>query len=311
MQIEPSIDVTHVSNPRVNIFGYTVFDAINIGTLRVDDISQDVINTNITGRIGLPFRTQFDVRVPFTSVFLRQTKGVGTGNISEVKTNGEHIGDIQATLSWQPITERGWRPAVVLRTRAIFPTGESVFQIPQTYPAIANGAETQLVRAPTGSGSFTVEPGFTMVWRSDPLVFFVGGSYAYHLSTPHYVSSLFNPNATGTQPRVTRIDHGIIKVGDVIGFNAGVNFAVNERASLNFSLVDQYSTYTQQRPVRGKFRKIAGTTVNDARLGIGTSLGLTDRIALVFNAAVGLTDQSPGYTIGMSLPITLPIGKLF
>jgi hypothetical protein len=307
LQVEPSIDETHVSNPRVNIFGYTVFNAINIGTLRVDDVSQDVTDTNLTLRLGLPLRTEFDLRVPFTASFVRQTKGIGTGNVSEVDTTGTHLGDIQATFSWQPLTQADWRPALVLRTRLTVPTGESVFQIPETYPPVANGAETQLVRAPTGSGYYAIEPGFTLLWRSDPLVFFAGASYSYHLPTPHYVVPLFNPNATGTQPKVTQVDHGILHIGDVIAFNAGVNFAVNERASLNFSFIDQYAGYTQQRPVNGKYANVLGTTLNDARLGVGASFGLTDRISLVFNAGMGLTDQSPGYTLFLSLPITLPL----
>ena len=118
---------------------------------------------------------------------------------------------------------------------------------------------------------------------------------------------LFNPNATGTQPKVTEVDHGILHIGDVIAFNAGVNFAVNERASLNFSFIDQYEGYTQQRPVGGKYTTVLGTTINDARLGVGASFGLTDRVTLVFNAGMGLTDQSPGYTLFLSLPITLPL----
>jgi hypothetical protein len=307
LQVEPSIDETHVSNPRVNIFGYTVFNAINIGTLRVDDVSQDVTDTNLTLRLGLPLRTEVDLRVPFTASFVRQTKGIGTGNVSEVDTTGTHLGDIQATFSWQPVTQADWRPALVLRTKLTVPTGESVFQIPETYPPVANGAETLLVRAPTGSGYYAIEPGFTVLWRSDPLVFFAGASYSYHLPTPHYVVPLFNPNATGTQPKVTQVDHGILHIGDVIAFNAGVNFAVNERASLNFSFIDQYAGYTRQRPVNGKYVNVLGTTLNDARLGVGASFGLTDRVSLVFNAGMGLTDQSPGYTLFLSLPITLPL----
>jgi hypothetical protein len=307
LQIEPSLDETHVSNPRVNIFGYTVFNAINIGTLRVDDVSQDVADSNLTLRMGLPWRTELDLRIPYTASFVRQTKGIGTGNVTEVDTTGAHLGDIQATVSWQPLVQSDWRPAVVLRTRLTVPTGESVFQIPETYPPVANGAETQLVRAPTGSGYYAVEPGFTLLWRSDPLVFFAGASYSYHLPTPDYVVPLFNPNATGTQPKVTEVDHGILHIGDVIAFNAGVNFAVNERASLNFSFIDQYEGYTQQRPVGGKYTTVLGTTINDARLGVGASFGLTDRVTLVFNAGMGLTDQSPGYTLFLSLPITLPL----
>jgi hypothetical protein len=314
LQVEPSADVTHVSNPRVNIFGYTIFNAINIGTIRVDDISQDILNTTLSARLGLPHRTQFDIRVPFTQAFVRQTKGIGTGVISELSTQGHHLGDIQATFSWQPVVERNWIPAIVLRARATIPTGESVFQIPLVQGLNqTNGAETDLVRAPTGSGYYSIEPGFTAVWRSDPLVLFIGGSYAHTFPTSHYVTLLttYSPDPVTHQLVATRSSHdyGILDPGDVIAFNAGVNFAVNERASLNFSFVDQYSTYTRQRAVHGRYATLYGTSVNDARLGVGASFGLTDNVALVVNAGMGLTDQSPGYTFAVSLPITLPLRR--
>ncbi|MBS0409086.1 MAG: hypothetical protein JSR86_04155 [Proteobacteria bacterium] len=309
-QMEPSLTETHVSNPRVNIFGYTVFNAINIGTIRVDDISQDVLESALSFRMGLPHRTQIDVRVPYSEVFVRQTKGIGTGNIDELNTRGHHFGDVQATFSWQPFTEKGWRPAVVLRTRVSFPTGESVFEIPETYPPVQNGAETQLIRAPTGSGYYTVEPGFTLVWRSDPLVLFAGMAYANTFASKRYVVPLFNPNPGPNQPSVTSVDHGRIDTGNVYSFNVGLNFAVNERASLNFSYVDLFTKSSLvQATGSTAWTRIKGTATNDSRLGIGASYGLTDNIALVINAGMGLTDQSPAYTFGISLPITLPLRR--
>jgi hypothetical protein len=199
---------------------------------------------------------------------------------------------------------------VVLRTRVGFPTGESVLAIPQTYPPQQNGAETQLTRAPTGAGYYTVEPGFTLVWRSDPLVLFIGGSYADTLPTRRYTSTLFNPTPPANTPATTIVDHGRIDTGNVAQFNVGVNFAVNERASLNFSFIDLYAASTKHQ-VTGSatWDRVLGTATNDARLGLGASFGLTDNIALVVNAGVGLTDQSPGYTFGVSLPITLPLRR--
>src|SRR5579872_3151995 len=116
-QFEPAVDETHASNPRVNIFGYTIFNAINIGTIRVDDVQQDVINTAFSARLGLPFRTQVDFRVPYTFAFSHIVKGVGAGMPTNFNTDGMHIGDTQATVSWQPVVEKGWIPAVILRVR--------------------------------------------------------------------------------------------------------------------------------------------------------------------------------------------------
>ncbi|MFI4934567.1 MAG: hypothetical protein ACHP7N_08110 [Caulobacterales bacterium] len=321
MQLEQSMDETHVSNPRVNIFGYTIFNAINIGTIRVDDLSQDAVNTAFSARMGLPFRTQVDVRIPYTLSFIKQTKGIGTGqgNISEVATHGYHLGDISTTLSWQPIVERGWIPAVVLRSVFTVPTGKSVYQIP-IVSSPSGGAETDLTQAPTGAGYFSVQPGFTLVWRSDPLVLFMGATYQHPFPTRDYVVSFTSfdcnvpgkcapgelPHAIPQPPK----DYGHIMPGDVLGLSAGLNFTVNERASINFSFVDQFSDYTSERLKNtDAWTKLKGTSLNDARLGMGAAFGLTDNISLVINAGMGLTDQSPGYTFSIAVPITLPLVK--
>jgi hypothetical protein len=77
---------------------------------------------------------------------------------------------------------------------------------------------------------------------------------------------------------------------------------VNERASINASFVEQNT-----RALRRDNTRVLGTEVNDARLGLGASFGLTNHLSLVVNAGMGLTDQSPGYTLSFSLPITLPL----
>ena len=43
---------------------------------------------------------------------------------------------------------------------------------------------------------------------------------------------------------------------------------------------------------------------NDARVILGTSVGLGQRISLLVSAAVGLTDQSPDFQFTVSLPMT-------
>ena len=319
LQLEPGIDETHASNPRVNIFGYTIFNAINFGTIRVDEVQQDVANASFSARMGLPFRTQIDIRAPYTFAFSHIVKGVGAGNPTNFNTDGIHVGDLSTTFSWQPIAEHGWIPAVVLRMRGTFPTGQAPYQIPLISKPQDTGAEKDLTKSPTGAGYFAYEPGFTLVWRSDPLVMFVGGSYGVTLPIKSYTVPLTTINCDQATPpvctpTVSTFPYPRLNVGDIAGFNAGVNFAVNERASLNFSFVDlfqgptmAFSPLVQKGP--NVWHHLPGTTVNDARLGIGASFGLTDRVTLVVNAGMGLTDQSPGYTFGISLPITLPLRK--
>jgi hypothetical protein len=280
-QIEPGFDWTHISSDRVNISGYTVFNSIVIGTIRVDDISRDIGSFSLSGRVGLPRRTQLDLRVPYQYRVDRETLGVGTADLRDQLTEGGHVGDIEATASWQPLVANGVIPATILRLRARFPTGESAFEIPRI--STGAGGQTKLVRPPSGSGHYVLEPGFTAVWRSDPLVLFLGASRSYPIKRDFPV-------------------FGSIEPGQTTSLFAGLNLAVNERSSLNLSFSNQLTGSTRQNGL-----KLIGTPTNDARLGIGGSFGLTETQSISVTFQMGLTDQSPAYAISVGVP--LAIGK--
>jgi hypothetical protein len=270
-QIEPSFDWTHISSDRVNISGYTVFNSIVIGTIRVDDVSRDIGSFSLSGRVGLPRRTQIDLRVPYQYRVDRETLGVGTADLRDQVTEGGHIGDIEATASWQPLVARGIVPATILRLRA--------FEIPRI--SSGAGGQTKLVRPPSGSGHYVLEPGFTTVWRSDPLVLFLGASRSFPIERDFPV-------------------FGNIEPGQTTSFFAGLNLAVNERSSLNLSFSNQLTASTKQNGV-----KLIGTPTNDARLGIGGSFGLSESQSLSVTFQMGLTDQSPAYAISIGVPLAI------
>lgn len=278
-QIEPGLDWTHISSDRVNISGYTVFNSIVIGTIRVDDVSRDIGSFSLSGRVGLPRRTQLDLRIPYQYRVDRETLGVGTSDLRDQLTEGGHLGDIEATASWQPLVARGVIPATILRLRARFPTGESAFEIPRI--STGAGGQTKLIRPPSGSGHYVLEPGFTAVWRSDPLVLFLGGSRSFPIKRDFPV-------------------FGSIEPGETTSFFAGLNLAVNERSSLNLSFSNQLTASTRQNGL-----KLIGTPTNDARLGIGGSFGLSESQSVSVTLQVGLTDQSPAYAISIGIPISI------
>jgi hypothetical protein len=278
-QIEPSLDWTHIASDRVNISGYTVFNSIVIGTIRVDDVTRDIGSFALSGRVGLPRRTQLDLRVPYQYRVDRETLGVGTADLRDQYTEGGHIGDVEATASWQPFVARGIIPATIVRLRARFPTGESAFEIPRI--STGAGGQTKLERPPSGSGHYVLEPGFTVVWRSDPLVLFLGGARSFPIKREFPV-------------------FGEIEPGPVTSFFAGLNLAVNERASLNLSFSNQLTASTKQNGL-----KLIGTPSNDARLGIGGSFGITETQSVSVTLQIGLTDQSPAYALSIGVPISI------
>ncbi|MEX1205007.1 MAG: transporter, partial [Dongiaceae bacterium] len=268
LQIEPSVEYTHISSNRVAISGFTIFEAIVIGTIRVDEIRRDIVTGALSARYGLLDRVQIEARAPGVWREDDEIFGLGTAAQEEITINGFGIGDPEVSAAWQPIIGDGWVPDVILRTRARFPFGESAFEIPTT---TTEEGRRVLKRAPTGSGFYGVGPGTTFVWRVDPVVFFTGASYTFNLERS------FNES--------------VIDPGDTLEFFAGLNIAISEQVALNLSFVDQITQETSQDG-----EGIAGTDANDGRVTLGASVGLTDNISLLASAGIGLTEQSPDFT---------------
>jgi hypothetical protein len=279
LQIEPSIDYTHFSNDRVAISGLTIFEAIIIGFIRVDKLDRDLVTGTLTGRYGLLDRVQVEAKVPYVYRHDRETLAVGTGEQRERNIDGSAIGDVEASILGQVFIGTEAIPDVILKLRGRFPTGRSPFDVETEQTA----GGTRLKEVPTGNGFFTINPGITLVWRTDPVVFFIGGGYSFNLQR----------NFSG---------FGKVDPGDTVEVFAGLNLAVSERVAVNLSFVDQITGSTKQD---GKSR--SGTSFTDARLILGSSVGLRPNMSLVFSVGVGLTRESPDYSVTISLPISFSL----
>ena len=279
LQIEPGIEYSHYSTSNVAINGVSLFNAIVIGTIRVDDLQRDVLTGTLKARYGIMSRLQADVTIPFVYRSEKEVLGVGTADVFERAINGYGLGDIELGLTGQPIIAHGWVPNVLVRVGARIPTGEDVFSIPTVN--IGPGGQTRLTRAPTGSGFYAAFATVTAVWSIDPVAFFVGGGYTYNI------------------PRNISAQIGRINPGNSISYFTGMNLAVNDRVALNLSFSGQRVSSTTQNS-----RIVPNTSYTDARVALGASVGLTDNISLLANAGIGLTRQSPDFTFSVSVPIT-------
>ena len=280
LQIEPSVDYAKFSGDRIAIDGLALFNAIIIGTIRVDDLDREILTAQLRARFGITNRLQADLTIPY--IYRRDTEvlGVATNSAFENTFTGQGIGDIQAGLTYQVLLGRGWIPATLFRLFGRFPTGEHPFNIP-TRPVGTMGIDRRLVRAPTGSGFFAVGSTVTFVYTSDPVAFFFGGGYTANL------------------PRTFSNVGASINPGDSYNFFAGMNVALNERVSLNLSFVNERTL----RSTQGGFI-VPGSAFNDARVVLGASVALNKHVTLLINTGIGLTEQSPDFSFTVSLPIT-------
>ena len=127
---------------------------------------------------------------------------------------------------------------------------------------------------PLGNGFDDFRLSFTGLKRQDPLAFTATLSYQHSL------------------------EKNDLQPGDEIGLSLGTSMASSPSTSLSLTLVQSF-----QQDFKIDNNRVDGTSVNTAQLLFGASSVLGPRTLLAVSAGVGLTDDSPDYTVNISLPI--------
>jgi hypothetical protein len=125
-----------------------------------------------------------------------------------------------------------------------------------------------------GTGFHEITGSLIATKRLDPLVFVGSGSYTFIL------------------------EHDDVDPGNELGFSLGAVLAASPEASLRLFLSQIFADETE---VGGQ--TIPGSDVVSTSLIVGASVIVTPRILLDISVGIGLTDDAPDYSIGVSLPI--------
>ena len=117
VEVSPSLAYSHTLKQ-----GLVLVDTPQgISTVSDQRQRQDSIQGAVAFRVGLPWRSQLRVSVPFD--WKRDASALGDGtSVVHADTN---IGDVEVELSHQFLIEQGWRPDVVAAVSWRFPTGSA------------------------------------------------------------------------------------------------------------------------------------------------------------------------------------------
>lgn len=274
--IEPGIQYAHYSKNRVYINGYSIFDAILIGQFDVVDIERDVITPYLSARYGLGI-AELEVKVPW--VYRKDRERVGdSNNRQEIVVSDSDIGDIEAGLHLNLLSEREGRPAVILHAKVKAPTGKDPYGLEtKTY---ANG-KVRPSEFPTGSGHWGFSTGLTFVKTTDPAVLFLNLIY-YHSKSE------------------TEEGFGKMEPGDSYEYGFGMAFALNERFSMSFSFDQRFTEKTEQNGV-----SIVETDSNVAMFNIGGTYAVSDNMSMGLTIGIGLTEDAPDVTVLLRVPFSI------
>lgn len=281
--IEPALQYFQSSDNRVALVGFTIIPAITIGLINIQQVSRDSFVPSLTARYGITPRFEAQVFVPYVSSSSDTiTRPIATPSVTDqfFSANGSGIGDVEATFRYQINQFRGDNAVWVGYVRGRAPTGEGPYQV--SFDPVTN-LQTEL---PTGTGFWGVQPGFTVLYPSDPVVFFGGAGYLFNLS------------------RDVGNGFGTIDPGDQVDFNFGMGLSLNERASFSFGYQQSIVMSTGQSGNVAPSRTLGQTgtlEVGSARFGL--SYKVTPRSFINLTLGVGVTEQAPDLELRLGVPI--------
>lgn len=281
--VQPSIEYNTTTLNRVVLEGFTVIPAITIGSIDIREVDRDVLVGAATVRVGVTDLIELGARVPFVyRDDSTTTRPIGTGASADITTNvsGNGLGDVEFSGHLQVLSGNGW-PFVILNGRVKVPTGKDPFDVSLD----ANGLETEL---PTGTGFWGLEPGVTVLFSSDPVVFFGSASYLFNL-----------PGTKTLQTTGASID---VDPGDAARFSFGMGFAINESAS--FSLGYEHS-FVFESEVDGA--EVVGSSLQVGSLLIGGSYRVSENTTVNLSVGVGATKEAPDVSLSLRIPTNFEI----
>jgi hypothetical protein len=187
------------------------------------------------------------------------------------------LGDIALGVRYQPFEQH--RDSAIFTTTATLrlPTGRS----PYTTIVGQNLA--------TGSGNTALTVGVNASQVYDPVAVF--GSLNFTGNLPARNLSQQRDGLTLTE----------VRPGSSIGFGMGFSYALSYKVSTTMSLQETVSARSRLKFADGSSSKTAMQTSGMLNLGLG--LRVSPKTTLNFSAGVGLTSDSPDFSLGMNMPL--------
>jgi hypothetical protein len=279
--LEPSLQYDYSTNNRVAIAGFSILPAINIGLIDVRTVNRSVWTAALTTRYGITNRFEIEGRLPY--VYRRDTTvarpfGKESATDQAFDADGNGIGDVELTGRYQ-INEGGMdKPYYIGTLRLKTRTGKSPFEV-ETFSPFAGSGVLQK-ELPTGSGFYGLQPGLTVIYPTDPAVFFGSATYMHN----------FKRNVGG--------GFGEIDPGDIYGFNFGMGLALNEKASFSVGYDHSIVSKLKQDGVVPP----ASTSSQLGTLLLGYSFRTSLKTTWSLSLGIGATKDAPDVQLRLRVP---------
>ena len=264
LQVSYDLTYSYIGQEKINA-------DISSGQLTLFNIENDsshTITNTLSADYGLRDNLTASVTLPLVSKYSDNPAFDGTSH---------SIGDLGFGARWQPRETHRGEPSMTFTGNLRLPTGRSPFKVD-----VNQGLAT-------GSGLTTLSAGMNLNHIVDPVALF--GSFNLSYSLPAKDLSQIRNRRT-----LTRVDPGAS-----FGFGLGFAYALSYGISTSVSIQESISAGTKLRFADGTSVKTRTQTAGMLNLGLGYRV--SPKTTVNITAGIGLTDDSPNFTLGFSLPL--------
>lgn len=295
---EPALQFGYSSSNRVALVGYTIIPALLIGLVDVREVKRNTVTAVLSGRYGIGNRMEIEARLPYvyrSDATVSREIFTGTAVEKVFDTSGKGMGDAELAVRYQLNDGGAERAYYVGSLRFKSRTGRDPFSVITdcTRRCVGtNASGTGLpLDLPTGSGFYSLQPGLTWLFPSDPAVFFGSVSYLHNFRRKQVSRTVL-----GGEKEFL----GDIEPGDIAGFNFGMGLGLNDKASLSLGYDHSSIGRTRQAGVvvPGSVRTQLGTLL------LGFSYRISERRSLNVAVGAGLTRDTPDVSLTVRMPTT-------
>ncbi len=295
--LEPSVQYSYSSSNRVALVGYTIIPSLLIGLVDVREVKRNTVTGALTTRYGLSNRLELEAKLPYvyrSDSTLSRELFTGTANDRVFSTSGQGVGDIEIGARYQLNEGGANKPYYIGSLRFKSRTGKDPFEVVTdcVTRCVGNTTGTGLpMDLPTGSGFYSLQPGLTFLFPSDPAVFFGGINYTYNFKR----SGVSRQVLSGEREFL-----GDVKSGDVIGINFGMGLAINDRST--FSIGVDLNSIGRTRLNGVPLSTSVRTQLSSLLLGY--SYRYSNKTAFSVTVGAGLTRDTPDLSVSLRIPMS-------
>jgi hypothetical protein len=265
---------SYVGNQQIDV-GFTATTS-QIDLFRIETTRAHTITNTLSMDYGLLDNLTISGTFPFVSKFTQSTQFSGTAY---------DIGDLVFGARYQPFVQSPTGPTYTITSSLSLPTGRSPFD------------ERIGQNTSTGSGYASASVGVNASQVFDPVALFGSLSFTAgkSVSNLHQYNPTDNSTLTGLQP------------GKSIGFGAGFTYALSYNVSTSVSFQETVTTPSHisvvnssnvAQPSRATAMQVG------AILNFGLGIRLNPKTTVNLTAGIGLTVDSPDFSLGLNVPLT-------